>query len=278
MKDINIVFVNYHMKDDILCAIESVVSDIADCPYDVQITVVDNSQNQDKIRESLSEKHPAVHYVDSGKNVGFGQGNTVGFQAAPARYYFSLNRDTVIPPNSKTIERIIQFMDGNKKIGCIGPKLVNTDESLQYACYRFDLASILIKPFRQLNLDQKYAFVQKHTDKLLMKDFDHNSTRPVDWVLGAALIVRKEVIDDIGWFDERYFMYMEDCDWCRTMWDHGWPVYYVHDIVIKHRHERASAHVPGLFKALWKNKMARVHALSWLKYLWKWRKTHKFYT
>ena len=265
------------MKDDILRAIRSLEADLKDCPFDVQITVVDNSENKDAIAEDLAKEFPPVVYVDAGGNVGFGKGNVVGFKTCEARYYFALNRDTIIPKGAKTIERLIAYMDANQKIGCIGPKLVNTDDSLQYSCYRFDLSSILIKPLKQINFDEKYTWVRKHTDKLLMKDFDHNSTRPVDWVLGAAMIVRKEVVDDIGWFDERYFMYLEDADWCHRMWEAGWPVYYVHDIVIKHAHARGSAKIPGIVKALIKNKLARIHLASWFKYLWKWRYNHKYY-
>lgn len=268
MKDINIVFLNYLMKDDIVNAVASVLADIKDCPYDVQITVADNSENKDGICEAL----PAgIKYIDCGGNVGFGRGNTIGFQATPARYYFALNRDTIIPENSRTIERLIKYMDEHPKIGCIGPKLLNMDGTLQYSCYRFDLPSILIKPLKHIHFDEKYKWVKKQADKLEMKDFDHNKTQPVDWVLGAAMIVRQEVVNDVGWFDDRYFMYLEDCDWCRRMWEASWPVYYVHDIVIKHMHARESAKVPGIWKALVKNKLARIHLMSWLKYLLKWR-------
>lgn len=315
MKDINIVFLNYLMKDDILRAVDSVISDIKNCPYDVQITVADNSENKDGVREALlnsfrvsqkgdeesfeekagdtkniferkdtdSERsltlqvRDNITYIDCGGNIGFGKGNNKGFQATEARYYFALNRDTIISENSKTIERIIKYMDEHSKIGCIGPKLQNMDGTLQYSCYRFDLPSILIKPLKHINFDKKYNWVNKHADKLEMKDFDHNATRPVDWVLGAAMIVRKEVVDNLGWFDDRYFMYLEDADWCHRMWEAGWPVYYVHDIVIKHMHARDSAKVPGLFKALFRNKLARIHAKSWWQYLWKWRGNHRYY-
>ena len=277
MKDINIVFLNYFMKADVLEAVASVFKDIANCPYDVQITVADNSENKDGIKEDLATQFPAVKYVDCGGNTGFGKGNTIGFKATPARYYFAFNPDTMVLENSRTIERIIKFMDDNPKIGCIGPKLLNSDWTLQYSCYRFDLPSILIKPLKQINFDKKYKWVKKHSDRLLMKDFDHNETMPVDWVLGAAMVVRQEVVDSIGWFDERYFMYLEDCDWCLTMWENGWPVYYVHDIIIMHKHARESAKIPGIFNALIKNKLARIHLVSWLKYLWKWRKNHKYY-
>jgi len=277
MKDINIVFLNYFSREDILRAVESTVKDIANCRHNVQITVVDNSDNQDSLGKHLFQKFPDVKYLNTRKNIGFGRGNVHGFQATSARYYFALNRDTIIPENSRVIERLIDFMDANPKIGCVGPKLVNMDESLQYACYRFDLPSILIKPLKQINWDERYRWVKKYTDRLLMKDFDHNETRPVDWVLGAAMMVRQEVVNEIGWFDDRYFMYLEDCDWCKTMWEKGWPVYYVHDIIIKHRYARDSAKVPGLLRALIKNKLARIHLASWIKYMWKWRGTHKYY-
>ncbi len=277
MKDIHIVFLNYLRKDDIMAALTSVFADILGCPYSVAITVADNSQNQDCIRETLQGRFPLVRYIDTGGNIGFGRGNTVGFKTEEARYYFALNPDTIIPANSHVIERIVKFMDEKRHVGGIGIKLVNMDDSLQYSCYRFDLPSILIKPLKHINFDNKYRWVKKHADKLEMKDFDHNSTRPVDWVLGAAMIVRKEVVDQIGWFDERYFMYLEDCDWCHRMWDAGWPVYYVHDIVIKHAHARDSAKVPGIFRALFKNKLARIHAVSWIKYVWKWRQSHTYY-
>ncbi|OGH69702.1 MAG: hypothetical protein A3C90_04875 [Candidatus Magasanikbacteria bacterium RIFCSPHIGHO2_02_FULL_51_14] len=168
-------------------------------------------------------------------------------------------------------------MDAHPRIGCIGPKMLNMDSSLQYSCYRFDLPSILIKPLKQIHFDKKYRRVKKYADRLVMADYDHKRTQPVDWVLGAAMIVRKEVVDDIGWFDDRYFMYLEDCDWCRRMWDAGWPVYYVHDVEILHAHARESAKVPGIVKALLKNKLARIHLASWCKYLWKWRGTYRYY-
>lgn len=277
MKDLNIVYINYLLKKDVLSSIETLLKDLEQCNYDVAITLVDNSCNQDGLKEELEIKFPTVHYINPGVNLGFGQGNRVGFENTPARYYMALNCDTLISENSQVIAKMINFMDENQKIGCVGPKTLNMDGSLQYTCYRFDLPSIFIKPLKQINFDKKYQWVKKHADKLEMRDFDHNETRPVDWVLGAAMMVRDEVVKEIGWFDERYFMYMEDCDWCHTMWEHGWSVYYLHDAVIHHIHNRDSAKVPGLFKALIKNKLARIHLMSWLKYIWKWRKNHKYY-
>jgi len=271
MYDISIAFVNLMMKDDIVKAIRSLHADLQGSSIKYLITVADNTENKDGIKEALAGEFPGVVYIDCGGNIGFGAGNNRAFQANKARYYFAINRDTIIPDNSHTVERIVKFMDEHSFVGAMGTKLVNLDGTLQYSCYRFDWPSILIKPLKQINWDEKYQWVRKYTDWLLMKDFDHNSTRPVDWVLGAALVIRQEAIDQVGWFDERYLAYLEDADWCRMLWENNWPVYYVHDIVIAHAHIRASAKVPGIFKALLKNKTARIHLASWLKYIWKWR-------
>lgn len=277
MKDLNIVFVNYFCKDDILHAIDSVCKDLAESKHQVQITVVDNSNNEDSIGKDLHHRFSNVKYINIQANIGFGAANTVGFKATPARHYFALNRDTVIPENMRVIDRMIEFMDTHQKIGAIGPKLVNMDGSLQYSCYRFDLPSMLIKPFKQIHWDKKYPRLQKYANRQVMKDFAHNETRPVDWVIGAAMMVRSEVLTKVGSFDEKYFMYLEDADWCKRMWERGFPVYYVHDIVIKHKHNRSSAQVPGIIKPLFTNRLARIHLMSWLKYMWTWRKTFKYY-
>lgn len=276
MKDVNIVYVNYLLKDELLRSLDSLLSDLRASGLDAAVTVVDNSMNKDNLRQALSA-YPTVNYVLPQKNLGFGKGNNFGFRQTEARYCLFLNPDTEIPANSQTIGRMVKFLNENHKIGCLGVKILNFDDSIQHNCYRFDLPSILIKPFKQINLDKKYKWIKKHADKLEMKDFNHNQTRPVDWVLGAALMVRQEVFKEVGCFDERYFMYMEDCDLCRAMWEKGRPVYYLHDIVIRHAHNRDSAKVPGIFRAFLKNKMARVHFISWLKYLWKWRGQHKYY-
>lgn len=276
MKDINIVYVNYLLKDELLRSLSSLLSDLDGCSYDCQITVVDNSQNRDGVKEALTA-YSTVKYLDPGGNVGFGAGNNFGFKDTPAKYMLSFNCDTEVPAGSGFIQSMIEFMETHPKIGCIGPKVLNMDGSVQNTCYRFDFPSIFIKPLKQINFDKKYAWVKKHADKLEMKDFSHDETRPVDWVLGAAMMVRREVSDAVGMYDERYFMYMEDCDWCHKMWDRGWPVYYIHSIVLKHTHNRDSAKVPGIVRAFFKNKLARIHFVSWLKYLWKWRGQHRYY-
>src|SRR3989338_7119102 len=169
MHDLNITFVNDHTRDDLLSALASVFADMASCPYAVQPVVVDNSGNADGTREALVARFREVRYLDAGSNLGFGRGNTLGFQAERARYYFALNPDTIIPEGKRTIERIIRFMDAHPKIGCIGPKLGNTDRAAQEACYRFALLATISKPPRPVQLDKKYGRIRKHVDRLQMR-------------------------------------------------------------------------------------------------------------
>ena len=102
-----------------------------------------------------------------------------------------------------------------------------------------------------------------------MKDWDHKANRSVDWIYGACLIVRKEFLKKVGLLDERYFMYMEDLDWCRRFWENGYEVWYVAEAEVIHYHQRESAVASG-FLGIFK-KSGRIHLQSWLKYYYKHR-------
>jgi len=267
MKDINIVIVNYKMKDDIDKCLTSLFLDTKDSGLEIIVTVVDNASH-DGIAELLKEKYPEVNFIQMSENEGFGHAQNTGMESCEAKYYFALNPDTEFLPNSNAIKKMFDYMEKHDKIGMIGPKIIYPDGSLQYSCYRFPF---FWQPVFSRTKIGGEKLREKMNNNFLMKDFGHNENRPVDWIMGSAMFVRNKAVKEVGLFDERYWMYAEDSDWCRRMWEMHWPVYYVHDIVVKHTHGRGSAKVPGIFKALLKNKLARVHLISWFKYMWKWR-------
>ena len=272
MHDIVTITVNYKMKDDIDRMLQSLKEDIKDTQLKVLSVIVDND-SQDGIKLMLQEKHPHVEFVGSPQNVGFGKANNVALRRYPACYYFIVNPDVEFPVQQKTLEAMHKFMEDHPRVGMVGPKLLNNDGTLQYSCYRFP--EFLTQPLSRLAFDQKWVAARKRAARLHMKDFDHASTRPVDWVMGSAMFVRGSVLAEVGHFDDRYFMYFEDCDWCRRFWQHGWPVYYLHHIELRHAHHRYSAHVDGRpvgFWAIFSNKLTRIHIKSWLQYFWKWRR------
>ncbi|MDO8626816.1 MAG: glycosyltransferase family 2 protein [Candidatus Magasanikbacteria bacterium] len=273
MLDVNIVIVNYKMKADIERCLASLLPDFADDNLSVNVTVVDNLSG-DEIDKFLEAKYPSVKCILNNQNLGFGGATNIGIKSAPAKYYFILNPDTYFFPNQHTVKKLYDFLEAHPKIGLVGPKILYPDSSIQYSCYRFP--TFWQPLFSRTNLGQKGSgkIVNDHA---MMKDFSHERTELVDWIMGSAMFARGVALDEVNLFDDRFFMYYEDSDLCRRFWEAGWPVYYVHDIVITHVHGRLSAKIPGIFKALLKNKMARVHVISWLKYMWKWRGNYKYY-
>lgn len=267
MLDINTVIVNWKMKEDIDKCLRSFFDDAEKSQLEVVVHVVDNSQNQDGIKELLQEKYPQVKYIDPGGNVGFGKAQNMGLTSQEANFYLALNPDCEFPEGEKVLERMLDFFRKNSEVGMAAPKLLNSDGSLQYSCYRFPAFWDQIG--RRLGWDKKSKFFRKRVDHYLMRDFDHERTVPVDWIMGSFMLAKKEVVDSIGFFDDRFFMYFEDCDWCRRVWRAGWKVYYIHDIQVQHGHRRGSAEKRA-WRSIITNPVTRIHIKSWMKYFWKW--------
>ncbi len=267
--DLAIIMVNYNMRDDILACLQTLKQDIAQTNLNIKVVVVDNGST-DNLGRVLTNQYPEVLFVPTGENLGYGKGNNVGFASVDATYYLVLNPDTkMVQP--KTLERMYNWMEKNDQVGMFGPKLYYPDGTLQLSCFRFP--KFLDKPMRQLKLEWIES-VRKRIDFFMMKDFDHQTARPVDWLMGSALFIRKTTLDEVGGFDDNFFMYFEDCDLARRFWQHHWPVYYVPEIVIEHVHQRATTKSGGVIRSLFTSRLAREHMKSWLYYYKKWRGQH----
>lgn len=272
MFDICITIVNTNEKEQTERCLESLYKDSTDCNLNFRVVIIDNASG-DTISD-LKSKFPNFDIIFQEGNKGFGKSHNKAMQSAEAKYYFVLNPDTVFPENNNFLRKMFNFMEENPRVGIAGPKILYPDGSLQYSCFRFP--NFFQPVYSRTRLGES-GRGEKIKNKFLMKDFSHNRTQPVDWVMGSAMFVRAEAIRDVGMFDDRFWMYAEDSDWCRRMWEKNRCVYYVHDIVLKHVYGRASAKVPGAVNAILKNKYARAHLLSWMKYFWKWRGTNKYY-
>jgi len=273
MHDICITMVTTNEAQTVKTCLTSLYEDIKGSNLDIGIVIVDNAST-DGIENMLKANFPQARFIRQEKNEGFGKSHNMAMSAVDATYYFVLNPDTTFPKGQGLLQRLYEFMQQHPKVGMAGPKIVYPDGSLQYSCFRFPTFK---QPIYSRTKFGKKGKGKKVADHFLMKDFDHNKTIPVDWIMGSAMFVRKSAADSVGMFDDRFWMYAEDSDWCRRMWEQGRPVYYVHDVYIMHVHGRASAKVPGILNALLKNRYARVHLISWLKYFWKWRGNHKYY-
>ncbi|MDO8435536.1 MAG: glycosyltransferase family 2 protein [bacterium] len=265
MKDINIVIVSYNSKAVLEPCLRSLLKDLPNHGgVEFQITVVDNA-SKDATPAFVRETFPSVVVIEQG-NLGYAGGVNRGIEACDSRYHFILNPDTeVIEPN--TISRLVAWMDGHLKVGMASPKLLNADGSIQDSCGRFPRP---FDPLLKRLFMSKYSWAKRRIAYTHMHDFDHNATQPVDWVIGSAMLVRREALEHVGAMDRRFFMYFEDMDWCRRFWEKHLPVYYIHDISMRHLHKRESAQVSGA-KAVLLNPLTRIHLMSWWKYFRKYK-------
>lgn len=230
--------------------------------FTFEVIVVDNGSH-DGILPWLATTFPEVRRVKLAQNRGFAAGNNAGIQQAKGEYLIILNPDITVLPGK--LESLVRFMDEHPKAGLAGPRLVNPDGTLQYSSYQFP--TFWLPLFRRTVLGALPA-MEPRLREYQMLDWDHTESRKVDWMLGACLIARRTAVDEVGMMDERYFLYVEDTDWCRRFWQKGWEVWYAASVELVHFHERLSAQRP-LLTALFSS-ITWIHIASWLKYFRKW--------
>jgi len=259
--DISVVILNYKTKGLTLNCIRSIKeSDFQGLKH--EIIVVDNNSN-DYLGEILNWQHPEVHFIQNEVNSGFGAGNNLGLRKSAGSYVVIMNPDTQAFPN--TFKAMHAFMESNPDVGVAGPRQLNPDRSAQDSCYRFH--SPLTPIYRRTPLG-KLKHAQRDIDRLLMKDVIKDRTMDVDWLLGSFLFCRRQALETVGHFDERFFMYFEDTDLCRRFKEKEWRVVYHPEAEIIHNHTRHSAQDP--WYRFFVNKQARHHIYSWVKYMQKW--------
>jgi len=214
---------------------------------------VDNAST-DGAAELVQADYPQARLVRNTRGLGYAANNNLGIHLATGRYPMVMNPDVVVLPGA--FDALVGFMDDNPEVGLAGPKLLNADGTLQFSCRRFSTPAHLV--VRGLHLDRIAGNSQAMRDAVYL-DWDHNSVRDVDYVTGACIVARREMLADVGLLDEGFALYFEDQDWCYRAWKHGWRVTYVPQSQMIHDHQRASAR--GLF-----SKSTRTHVRSMLRF------------
>lgn len=230
--DITVSIVNWNTKDDLVDCLRSV---LAQEGTDVEVIVVDNASS-DGSAELVTADFPAVKLISNSKNVGFSRAQNQAIGGSSGRYVMLLNPDSVIPERD-TLARLVAFADANPKIGIFGPKIENPNGSLQYSARRFPTIGAGL--FRRTPLGKLFPN-NKFVREYIISDWSHDEVRDVDWVSGAALIIRRDVINDIGLLDTGFFMYCEDVDWAYRAGKQGWRVSYYPMARVIHRIGAAS--------------------------------------
>jgi N-acetylglucosaminyl-diphospho-decaprenol L-rhamnosyltransferase len=253
--DVSIIIVSYNTKDFIDACLRALAE--RERGVTMEVIVVDNASHDGSV-EIIRKSYPDVRLVENTANLGYAKAVNQGMACARGRYFLVLNPDVEVTEGA--VGSLAAFMDGNPSVGLAGAKLVYPDGTLQMSCRTFyTLRTVLLRrtPLGKIFPDARV--VRDH----LMVDWDHASEREVDWVLGACMMVRREAYESLGGMDERFFLYLEDVDWCYRMKKHGWTVYYVPSAVMRHHHRRESA-------KLIPDRQLVAHLFSTFRFLDKW--------
>jgi GT2 family glycosyltransferase len=264
---LSIIILNYKTANLAKHCLKNILALNLNFPY--EIIVVDNNSG-DKMEQILKERFAAdlqtgkIRFLQTGKNSGMGAGNNAGAKIATGKYLLVLNPDVVVLKNS--IENLVDFLEKNEKVGIVAPKFLYPDRAYQPSRYRFP--KIYIPAFVRTQLGG-FKFGQKKIMNYFMEDVQIQGPHQIDWVRGAAMLIRENSFREIGGFDDSFFMYLEDTDLCRRFWQKNFEVWYLPEAVMIHYYARVSQS-GRWFKDIF-NKNTWLHITSWIKYFWKWR-------
>ncbi len=264
------IIINHHQTLEVLqLCLKSLLKNL---PENIESEIiVTDSETQEETEEIMREFFPQIIFITSEKNIGFGKSVNRALKKAQGKYILIINADIVID-KKETIEKMIGYLKNNPEVGIIGPKLLNINNTRQVSCFRFYTPAVIA--CRRTFLG-KTKWGKKVLSHFLMDDvFKKNNLEKdkpifVDWLMGSALFARREAIEKIGYFDKRFFMYLEDTDWCRRFWKAGYKVVYFPQARMYHYHIQASKKKGGIFD-LFFSKYTRIHLSSAIKYFLKW--------
>lgn len=234
MVDLSIIIVHWNVRDLLRRCLHSILEERESSS--VEVIVVDNASSDGSV-EMLRAEFPSVHLIANTENRGFPAANNQGITIAQGRYVLLLNPDTEVVGDA--LATMVAFADVHPDVGIVGPQLLNPDGSVQSSRRRYPtLATALfestwLEPYAPRSLLRRYR----------MLDTPDDATQDVDWVDGAAVMARREGIEQVGPMDEGFFMYSEELDWCRRFREAGWRVVYLPTTRIIHHRGKSSEQV-----------------------------------
>ncbi|MDX6629154.1 MAG: hypothetical protein QOH00_1400 [Gaiellales bacterium] len=205
MTDVSVVIVSYESRDLLARCLAALAADRGRIAT-VETIVVDQA-SRDGTAAWLAAEHPDVHLVALHDNIGFGAGNNRGAEIAGGRWLLLLNSDAFVRPGA--IDELVRFAAARPAAGAVGPRLLWPDGRLQRSCRRFPTVFRIATEYLYL---RKLAPRSRALNGFYCGEFAHDAPRRVDWLTGACLLVRRELYERLGGFDEAFFLYSEEVD------------------------------------------------------------------
>jgi N-acetylglucosaminyl-diphospho-decaprenol L-rhamnosyltransferase len=222
LPDVSISLVNTNSRELLLACLESLAG------VDAEIVVLDNA-SEDGSAAAVRERYPEVRLIEQRRRAGFGTNHNTVIRATTGRYVFILNEDTT--SDDWGFERMVAHLDANPRVAALGPRLIYPDGREQSSAWRFpspDAALLGLVTLGRAGIRQSGG----------------SETRDVDWAMAAALLVRREALDEVGLFDEGFFIYSEETDICRRLRDAGWRTQFFPSVTVVHHESQFSAGIP----------------------------------
>jgi hypothetical protein len=217
--DVSVIIVNYNVKSFAEQCLHSVNAAIGN--LSVEVFLIDNGSTDGSV-EFLKTRFPTFEIIDNRENIGFGRANNIGLKRSQGKYLLILNPDTLIAED--TLQNLSDYLDAHPEVGAAGPKILTREGAFDVTSKRgfptpwvaFSRLSGLSKIFPKSPIFGSYDLLY----------LDPDQPAEVDSLVGSCMIVRRETYLQTGGFDEDYFMYGEDIDWCFRMKQAGWQIHY----------------------------------------------------
>jgi len=243
MKELGICILTRGSKEKVIACVHSLFEQTPNLEI-MDVVVVDND-SQDGTVEAIRAQFPTVRLIVNDDNLGYSKAVNQGLKVLNTRYYVLLNPDTIVL--NLAFKRLVEFMDENPEVGICAPKVLNQDGSIQYQSRRgearpWDVFSYFLGLSKLFPKDPRFS-------GYLLTHIDNDKVNEVKAVSGSCMMIRREVITQIGYLDERYFAYQEDTDYCVHARQAGWKVFYVPMAEVMHYGGRGGSSVNPYFSA-----------------------------
>ena len=227
--DISFIIVNWNTKDLLRDCLESIIKTVDVLAYEV--IVVDNASKDGSV-EMLSEQYPQVKAIANSENRGFGAANNQGFAAMKGKYALLINTDAVLTAGA--VQKLWAFAEAHPEAAIVCGQLLNADGSKQNSIASFPTLLSLATNTSLL----EYLFPSRYPSKR----YEHKGPLEVDSAVGACMMIRKKALDEVSFFDERYFFFFEETDMAYAMKKAGWRIYQVPDALNYHLQGQSIGH------------------------------------
>jgi len=238
--DLSIVIISWNVRELLRLCLDSIQESLRGEKREgllVETIIFDNGST-DGSADMVREDFPRVHLMESEVNLGFTKGNNLAIGQSEGRYILLLNPDTEVVGDA--LGTMVAYMEAHPRVGALGPQLLNPDGTTQSSRRRFPtlatafLESTVLQPwFQGSRILKRYYLLDRPDDEI----------QPVDWAVGAALLIRREALHQVGPLDEEFFMYSEELDWCYRLKAQGWEVVYLPTAQVVHQEGRSSEQV-----------------------------------